>query len=174
MTYGWQLTREYLKSVISYNPDTGEFKWLSFKPGRKRSLSAGDMDVRGYMRIGINRQRYPSHRLAWFYMTGEWPKLEIDHINHDKADNRWSNLREVTRKENSRNQARRRTNRSGINGVSWDRARNKWYACIKHNGKSVSLGRHESLEDAKAAIDRAKNTYNYHSNHGGCRNAQLV
>ena len=170
MTYGWQLTQEYLKSVLFYDPLTGVFKWISKPTPRSHKAVigkiAGDKDVRGYMRIGIKGHRYPSHRLAWLYMTGEWPKNEIDHINHNKSDNRWTNLRDVPHQDNLKNQVVSLTNKSGVIGVSWDRERDKWYACIKFDGKSISLGRHKKLEDAKIAIDIAKRKYSYHPNHG--------
>jgi len=170
MTYGWQLTQEYLKSVLLYDPLTGVFKWISKPTPRSNKVViggiAGDKDARGYMRIGIKGHRYPSHRLAWLYMTGGWPKNGIDHINHDKSDNRWSNLRDIAHQDNLKNQRARTTNKSGVTGVSWDRARNKWYAYIRFDGKTIQLGRHEKLEDAKVAREIAKRKYSYHPNHG--------
>lgn len=59
----------------------------------------------------IHGYHYKASRLAWLYMTGEWPKYEMDHINHVKDDNRWVNLRDVTPAENC-------ANRTGIFAIS--------------------------------------------------------
>jgi hypothetical protein len=66
---------------------------------------------------------YREHRLAWLYMTGEWPTHEIDHINGDRVDNRFCNLREATASENRWNSRKRVNNTSGYKGVSWDSAK---------------------------------------------------
>jgi len=136
------LTQERLKELLHYDPKTGVFTWVD-KPSRnmKSGVAAGGFAINGYWRIAINRRRYYAHRLAWFWMTGKWPKEQVDHINHDRADNRWTNLRVATNFENSGNTRIQTNNTSGWKGVGWDKPRKKWHAYIKIDGKTKHLGR---------------------------------
>lgn len=93
-------------------------------------------------------------------MTGEWPNKEIDHINLDKHDNRFSNLRMASRSENGRNIRKYRTCTSGIKGVCWNARSKKWQAAIKVYGRKIHLGLHENINDA--AVAYAKAAANYH------------
>ena len=109
------ITQEYLKSVLSYDPETGIFTW-KYRQGligkkiswntRYSEKQAGTIDPVGYLGIAIEYKRYYAHRLAWLYMTGELPKKYIDHLNGNKSDNRFLNLREATNSENQQNQKR--------------------------------------------------------------------
>src|ERR1700719_1662744 len=94
-----------LRELLSYDPETGVFRWLVRK---RQNVKAGDVagsfDGCGYCKISIDRRAYKAHRLAWLYMTGEWPPAEIDHINMNRADNRFANLRLATRHQNMANQ----------------------------------------------------------------------
>ena len=104
------ITQEYLQKLLSYNPTTGQFFW-NFTRGR---ILAGNMA--GHKRkqcidIRIDKKAYRAHRLAWLYMYGEFPTMEIDHINRDVYDNRIANLRLATRHGQERNKAMRKRNR---------------------------------------------------------------
>lgn len=103
------------------------------------------------MVIRVGYDKYFAHRLAWFYVRGEWPPAEIDHINCDPSDNRISNLRPATRTENSANTRRPRHNSSGVKGVAWDKTRRKWMAFCSFGGKFTNLGRFSTREQAAAA-----------------------
>lgn len=85
----------------------------------------------------------------------------VDHINHDKLDNRRENLRIVTPLQNSRNLKVSKKNKTGIRGVYWDKQRDKWTAQIKIMYKSTSLGRFNTLEEAIKARKKAEVTYGY-------------
>jgi len=113
------MTQEELKRLLHYEPATGQFTWLvrlsNRAPVGKR---AGSPDTRGYLQIGIAGKDYKLHRLAWLYMTGELPSMDIDHINGIPGDNRWSNLRHVTHAVNGQNsRAARSNNSTGFLGV---------------------------------------------------------
>jgi hypothetical protein len=93
------------------------------------------------------------------YVYGEWPKLNIDHINRNPSDNRLVNLRDVTQKQNRQNASKRSDNTSGYPGVYWFKRDSKWVANIKHDYKLIHLGLFESLEEAVAARKAAEKLY---------------
>jgi HNH endonuclease len=134
------VTRARLRALLHYDPETGEFRW------RKRisqSIRGGDVagtvDNDRYRKITINGRQYRAHRLAWFYMTGEWCSLAIDHRDGDPSNNRWDNLRRATVSQNNANRRLQRNNACGFKGVAqneWGR----WRAGIHKNGRKHHLG----------------------------------
>jgi hypothetical protein len=147
------ISQTQLKQLINYDPETGLFT-------RADGRVAGYNDGQGYLQLEIAGRKYRAHRLAWFYMTGKWPKI-IDHINLIRSDNRWSNLREVSSRESNLNRRLFKTNRSGIKGVSWNTRRNLWRATIKVDGKLYCLGFYETIALAAAARYAAEQGLNY-------------
>jgi hypothetical protein len=103
------LTQQRLHELLHYDPSTGAFTWR-VAPNRRiiAGSVAGVTETNGYRRIRIDGRQYGAHRLAWLYMHGEFPPNDIDHINRTRDDNRSTNLRAVTRKENMTNVAPRR------------------------------------------------------------------
>jgi hypothetical protein len=155
------LTQDLLKSLISYDPKTGVFRWLVDRGGGVR---AGDVagsvgKDSGYIFICVYNRLYRAHRLAWLYVTGRWPAAEIDHINLVRADNRFANLREASHSENCRNRRRQKNNVSGVRGVHMDKRRGKWQARIKVNGRKLYLGMFTDIADAAAAYAEAASRY---------------
>lgn len=155
-----ELTAEYLRSVLDYDPETGVFTW-KVRTSTKVKIGdiTGSLDGRGYLQIGVCSRLHKAHRLAWLYVYGEWPKLSIDHINRNRADNRISNLRDVTSKQNNQNAGKRSDNKSGHPGVYWYKPYNKWRAQIKHNQKKIHLGYFTTIEDAVSARKAAEKLY---------------
>lgn len=109
----------------------------------------------GYLRGYINKELIYLHHLILPPKDGFW----IDHINRNKADNRWCNLRYVTPTENLINRGLTRANTSGYLGVYWDNEREKWSACIKLNKKTKRLGRFLTKEEAARAYLEAVEKY---------------
>jgi hypothetical protein len=144
------LTQERLKELLDYDPETGVFTWLASTTNR---ISVGDVagsvDRLGYRRIALDRRDYKAHRLAWLYMTGEWPTSDLDHINCDKDDNRIANLRLATEAQNGANRRKNSNNTSGYKGVSSSRGR--WRAEIRVNGRARRLGHFTDPAAAHAA-----------------------
>jgi hypothetical protein len=152
-----KLTQQELKQVLSYNPISGEFTWLVKQGSVSSGATAGWPDDAGYVGIGINGKCIRAHRLAWLYMTGEFPPCFVDHKNNIKSDNRWCNLRPATRSQNMCNTVLRSNNSSGYKGVSLIKASGKWSSKIRVNGKHIWLGSFEDKESAaEAYIDAAK------------------
>lgn len=142
-----------LKDALHYDPETGHWTWL-VRMGSRAGVGtiAGTKDRLGYIQIKFNGKLYKGHRLAWFYVTGEWPKEELDHINRNPSDNRWCNLREASRTQNNRNTGNRKHNTSGLRGAFFcPNRKKKWDARIGLNGKSVYLGSFNTKEEAHAA-----------------------
>lgn len=161
------VTHERLKEAIDYNPITGVFMLLVRTRKRKPGIIASNTNPKNkYARISLDGKLYLAHRLAWFYVHGEWPAEDIDHINHCKTDNRMSNLRSVTRSQNLRNMSLLKRNTSGRVGVSWIKAENKWCAQICVQNKIHLLGNYTHFYDAVAARERAEEKYGFHENHG--------
>jgi hypothetical protein len=148
------ITATRLREILSYEPDTGVLAWRVSGRGRKPCGVAGT-PCRGYTHVKVDGGQYLAHRLAWLYMTGEWPPDQIDHVSGDRADNRWLNLRLADNSKNRANTGRSVVNTSGLKGVSWDKARHKWRADIKVHGKSSNLGCFGCKADAALAYDRS-------------------
>ena len=132
------LTHEYLKEILNYNKNTGEFTWVVDRTANKtKGLIAGSTTRYGYIRVSINRIAYKAHRLAWFYTYGEWPKEQIDHINGIKTDNRIDNLRDVTHSINQQNKQIHRN--GGLIGAHYHKSSNKWVSKINIKSKRINL-----------------------------------
>jgi hypothetical protein len=142
---------ETLKAIVRYDPDTGNFYWL-IRASRRTHIGqiAGSLNGKGYWQVEILGVNYQAHRLAWFFVTGEWPAQQIDHVNCISSDNRWSNLRLATSSENSRNSRKMATNKSGFKGVSFHKSTQRWRAVILLNGKHKHLGSRATPEEAHA------------------------
>jgi hypothetical protein len=120
---------------------------------------AGRINEWGYREICIDRHLYRANRLAVFYMTGEWPTALVDHVDLNKANDRWSNLRHATHSQNHANSNAHADNTSGIKGVSWDASRRKWQAQIGVKGRNIYLGRHSTRAEAAAIYAAAAKKY---------------
>lgn len=163
MNYRDEASHSELTEALYYNKQFGIFVWRKPRKGIVVGSIAGTINPRGYVNLVINRVSYLAHRLAWFYVNGEWPVHNIDHINHRKADNRIINLRDVTQSENLRN---RSGSSGGVIGVTWDKSKSSWSARIIGNGKHCFLGRFKDKDGAIKARKAAEVRYGYHINHG--------
>jgi len=158
------LTQSNLKALIHYNPETGLITWLR-RPnrpqwsGRWEGREAGALNDKGYLKVTIDGVHWPATHLIWLYMTGEWPKHQIDHIDNRKLNNRWNNLRLATNSQNNMNKGLRSDNSSGHKGVHWDSWKGKWKAEIYVSGKKISLGVYVDKEEAAKAYTEASLKY---------------
>lgn len=152
------LTAEQLRSLLSYDPETGLFKWLVSRQGARLGRPAGCVCSQGYLKLRIDQTLYQGHRLAWLHHYGHWPDDDIDHIDGDRSNNRINNLRDILSSENRKNQyGTGRPTASGLIGVA--RAGRKWRAYITNQGRTQWLGAYDSPEEASAAYKAAKPKY---------------
>ena len=150
-----ELTQQELKSLISYNPETGLFTWLKSAGRVKKCDIAGYLNQKGYVEIRINGSLYKAHRLAVLYMTGRWPEI-TDHKNRVKHDNRWSNLRICNKSENNRNRGMLSNNTSGFKGVTGPTPSGKWKAEIVVGNKKICLGHFSTAYEAGIVASEAR------------------
>lgn len=163
--------RENIKRALHYDHVTGTFTWkYSISPRAIIGHTAGciwrDKYNRQYIVIRYNKQLYRAHRLAWILYYGTFPDGQIDHKNGDGLDNSIENLRVVTHRENSLNQRRRSTNKSGYTGVTWNAPTKSWRAVIMAHGKKIHLGLFTTKEQAAAVRKEAEHNLGFYKNHG--------
>ena len=158
-----KISHTELTQLLSYDCKSGKFAWRvtknSYGGKVKVGAIAGHININGYCEIRLNGRRYLGHRLAWFYVNKEWPSSEIDHINGNPSDNSITNLRCVTRSQNSQNTKIRSDNSSGIKGVSWSKSVNKWVAYVNIDGKRKHLGCFDDIQDATEARLASEKVY---------------
>lgn len=150
-----------LRRLLSYDPETGSFTRLVSVSSNAR---AGDIagciaDQRGQQRlvISVSGKSYLAHRLAWLYVTGQWPAAEIDHRNGNALDNRWANLRELDHLSNIQNRHRAtKGSVSGLLGVSFNQRTRKWRARIVVDKREKYLGEFLTPSEASACYLAAK------------------
>lgn len=147
------LTQSELKQILHYCPKDGIFTRL------KHNRKIGEKLHNGYNRIIVLKKEYKAHRLAWLYVYGEFPKLNIDHINRIRNDNRIENLREADYFLNRFNRGIEKVScnsKSGIKGVCFNEKHNKWRAYIYKNYENIYLGSFETKEEASKARKEAE------------------
>lgn len=161
-------TPELLRKLLRYEPDTGKLFWLprdreffksdgSFRSWNSQfanrvAFTAIDRD--GYNRGAVLQRAYYAHRVIWAMQAGAWPKEQIDHVDQNKLNNKWCNLREASISQNGANKASKPNSSSRYLGVSWNKQTKKWLAQIVKNGERVRLGLFVNEKDAAIAYDR--------------------
>lgn len=161
------LTQKQLKEILSYCPETGVFTWKQ-RMAKKTKIGgiAGTINDRLYRIITINGALYRAHRLAWLYMTGEFPEDDLDHKDGDRDNNSFNNLRQVTNQENQKNKRIDKRNNTGIYGVSRTSNRKKWSVKIGARDHYEYLGVFDDFFEACCVRKSAEFRHGYHENHG--------
>lgn len=170
---------ERLRQLFRYDPETGDLLWrrrpredfVSLRGekvwnARYAGKVAGYIDKRyGHREVAVDNRHYRAHRVIWCMMYGYWPD-QIDHEEHNRADNRIEKLRDVSDLENKRNLPLPANNTSGAMGVTWDRSARKWRAQISLRNTCKYLGIFADKAEAIARRKMAEIEYGFHSNHG--------
>jgi len=170
------ISQEQINSIISYDPVTGFFHWLTRFSNSKsdnifNSLYSGKIaggfvssknSKTKYITIKIHGKAYKAHRLAFLIMTGVLPE-EVDHIDHDGTNNKWSNLRGSNRKDNSKNLPKQKSNKTGVIGVNWHKNAKKWQArAVDQDGRRVDLGRYDDFDEAVRVRKEYEKRFSYY------------
>lgn len=162
------ISHEDLKELLDYDPLTGIFKRKKSKFSNLIGKPAGTLNSIGYMVLVLGGRKghsYLLHRLAWFYVTGEWPKNQIDHVNRIRSDNRFENLRECSGSENSWNKGAQSNSKTGVRGISWVKARKKWVVKLNKGREVVYVDFFEDFKQAKEAWEiKSKEIYGEFAN----------
>jgi hypothetical protein len=154
--------KDIIQKYLTYDAHTG----ILF---HKNGSPAGGFHKDGYITVGFNKKKYLAHRVIWTLLNGAIPDgSQIDHINHNRSDNRIQNLRIVTAAENAKNKSISVVNRSGFLGVYWVARLSKWKAVIEINNKKQYLGIYSCITDAVRARRKAEANLLFHKNHGVC------
>lgn len=176
----WAITPAIVQALLTYEPETGDFTWKSrarhwfrreadWKTWNKRFAGKPALaakDSQGYRHGQILGRPIKAHRAAHAFMLGEWPPDQIDHIDQDRSNNRWSNLRAVSRSENLKNTKLPTRNTTGAIGVSFRKDLGKFQAKIRIDGKNRSVGTYPDVATAAAAYRFMARRSGFSERHG--------
>lgn len=167
-----------LQALLDYDPLTGILTWKPRLPSmfsseamcdgwNKRYAGKQALTAKsdGYFIGAINGQMVKAHRVIWKLVYGSEIPF-IDHEDHNRSNNRLTNLREATRIQNQQNCRKKSTNKSGTTGVWWNESKQGWDAFIGLNGRKKNLGRFKTEQEAIQARADAEILYDYHPSHG--------
>jgi len=141
--------------ILHYDPDTGIFRWAMPRPKVRVGEEAGYIHRKGYRCIELFGKHYAAHRLAWFYVTEQWPNALIDHKDCNRSNNAFANLRQATNGQNRANS--KHNNKNGYKGVThhaWLKEK-PYQAQITFQKKVIYLGCYATPEEAHAAYKKA-------------------
>lgn len=156
------LTAERLRELLIYDRLTGIFTWRVARCNHRAGDAAGHRRSDGYLEVRLDRRLYRANRLAWLYMTGEWPPHLIDHEDRNSGNDRWSNLRPATHSQNHQNQVMRKDAKHGFRGIELHSS-GLWRALLTVRGKRIRLGYFKTREEAAAARVKGEREHFTHS-----------
>lgn len=159
--------KERLLHLLYYNPDDGWFTWKQNRNWKAiQGSRAGCLSKRtGYRVLTLDGVEYLEHRLAFFITTGLWPD-QVDHINKNRADNRFCNLRESCFELNLKNKSKYTNNTSGETGIYWSKQHSRWRVQVSNKGVKKYGGLFINLADAVVARNSLQREFSYYEKHG--------
>ena len=160
-----KLSADYVRSILDYDKETGNLRW---KPRQTRrglwnikfaGKIAGTSETDGRRKIVLKGKPYQHSHVAWVIVTGEWPRHEVDHLDTNPANNKWSNLREATRVQQLHNRCVMGNSTTGLKGVHKNKHGTTYNARIRVKGRRLFVGNFPTAEDAHAAYCIAASKY---------------
>lgn len=162
---------ELAKKLFYYEPETGKvfriakLTWKrNIKPCKPREIK--DINNYGYIQVSFQGRPFGLHRIIFLLMTGSFPANDVDHIDGDRLNNKWENLREVARCENLRNIGIKSSNSTGYHGVSFRKDTGKFTVYIDFDGVRYRGGSFTDLKDAVNKRREMETSFGFHENHG--------
>ena len=150
------VTLKELKDRLNYDKLTGKFIWVKNRYISLIGKEAGTTLANGYRKLWVGKEQLLAHRVAVFYVTGNWPSDEVDHINGVRDDNRWANLRECDRSLNRQNvHVPKRKSKTGFIGVI-PLKNGRFQAAIGAGGRTIYLGVFGTAKEASEKYLSAK------------------
>lgn len=157
------MNADELRRLLHYDPDSGVFTWKLTRGRANAGDKAGYLRAIGYVVIRFGGRHEYAHRLAWVWMTGEQPPKEIDHINGNRGDNRWTNLRASSPSHNMQNVRKAWSHNKSTGLLGAYRNGRRFRAVIRANGRNLFIGAFDTADEAHAAYLKAKREL-----HEGC------
>lgn len=143
-----EVTQTRLHELFSYDPDTGVLRWKQTGRGRKKGNKAGSVGSHGYLAVSVDSKKYLNHRIIWLWMIGSWPEEQIDHIDKDRLNNKWMNLRDVSASTNMFNRDDLPSG-SGEKFIYWQNHKKPWKVIVTQGrGCTSNLGSFKTKEEA--------------------------
>ena len=162
-----KLTYDYANYLFKYDPETGNLYKRIKGTNEFRVKPSGTKTKTGYIQIGVDGKLYLAHRIIMLLVNKSLSEeCQVDHIDHNRLNNKLNNLRVVNQSENMRNSGRRSDSSTGVTGVVYHKPAGKYMVNIFIDGKRIYLGLFETLGEAATARREADLKYGYHKNHG--------
>lgn len=156
------LTAERARELFDYDEQTGNLVRKVQVGSRGRVGDIAGTPNHGYIQIQVDGRIHHAHRIAWLIKAGAFPLGDIDHIDGQRSNNAWANLREVSRSVNLQNQRKPHCDsRTGLLGIY--QSGHRFVARICRNGRTRVIGSFPTAEEAHAAYVSAKREL-----HEGC------
>lgn len=153
------LSRDRLLELLNYDAETGNFSWRVARGSVTKGSLVGTSHSCGYARVRIDGELYYCHRLVFLIEDGVMPEFEVDHIDGNTSNNKRTNLRKSTHKENLTSTKLRKDNTSGHKGVYYKKDLGKFVVQAKVNGKQTYFGIYLTLEEAAEKARQVREEY---------------
>lgn len=158
------ITLEIVSEYLTYDQFTGNLYQRKKRPKIQVGSLAGGITPYGYRYIQLEGRKYPAHHIVWLFETGNLPTKALDHIDGNQLNNKFSNLREVTTKQNTENRGKQRNNKTGYKGVSFNNRLQKYVAQIQHNYEPIYIGIYATAYEAHLAYEaKAKELFTHYA-----------
>jgi hypothetical protein len=149
------LSYAYFNELLSYYKQTGKIYQKKKRPKVAVGSEAGTITPSGYRYVQLFGHKYPIHHLVWLFETKSFPEKYLDHKDGNPLNNKFTNLREVTIKQNTENRGKQKNNKTGFKGVSFNNRLQKYVSQIQHNSQTIYLGVYKTPEEASLMYQAA-------------------